>query len=454
MSINYPGEAQGFCVGYVVGGDSEDPAKDEAGGMRVRKATHGPNVPHTDLPFSRKLGVGSEEAMISNSPPLERGTAVLCIEPPGRSTTGDVIVLGALTNERNKGGTTPGNFPLSQLFEDAVNHVTNKKSAPKSLQKDSRDGAEIRKVVDDKMWSHALAKGLPSGLGLWPLSGIHLDQVKNVPTAIQSFSALPSISMLGNLPGMSMSLGSMLSLLKSSGALDRIRSALPSEAQTAFDSMSNLITTVETSSGSAFGTASRVNPDVYLNNAEQMLSQCRDISDMVHCFKELQSNTELFGLDTLEEVTVEQVTPFGTIDYKIDANGSTKETVDMNVIITLAGAEANSNTANANLSNAIAKTVASQPKQSSKDTVQSILQFAGMLQSAAQAFSISGEAFFGKSAVRHFDMLQRLNTTSGEIEKKMMQVLHQGTKETNNLLKQRKIVRDGGNPLARSSGFS
>lgn len=453
--VKYPGEGSGFSVGIVVGGDSEDPAKDQAGGVRVRKATHGENVPHTDLPFSRKLGVGSQDAMHSSSPPLERGTAVICIEPEGRSTTGDVIILGALTNEVAKGGTTPGNSDLAKHFEDAINHVTNKKSAPKSLKKDDRDGAEIRTVEDAKMWSHSMAKGLPSALGLWPMAGIHLDQVKGISTAIQSFASIPMPSMLGQLPGLSMSLGGMLSQLGASGALDRIKAAMPTEALQAFDSMSNLITTVETATGSAYGGSARVNPLVFLQNAEEMLSKCRDISDMVHCFNELQSNTDLHGLDSLPPITIEADTPFGAIDIEIDYNGSAKETIDTKLIIELTNKVENGNTANgevANAANQLAQITSSQSKPSAQEAVQSIMKLAGMLQSASQAFSMSGEAFFGKSAGRHLDMMKRLNGAAGKTTKALMEKLHTGEAEVKHLKEVAKFVRDGGKVLS-GKGF-
>lgn len=447
MTNKYPNEIEvDLCV--VVGGDSEDPAKNQNGGFRLRSSKHGPNITHEDLMFVPGLGTSSQGSVQSNNPPPERGTRVATIKFTGQGGSSSVIPIGIIQNEVAKSGGTPGNANLNQFFQDAIDHVTNKKSAPKSIKTQMKEGVEIRQPVDSKMWSHSLVKGLPSGLGIKPTAGIYLDQVKNISTALQHFSQIPMPSMLGSLPGVAMSLSGMLGALQSSGAFDRILSKLPTDAVDAFQSLSDLVVDVETSSGSSYGTSNRVNPAVYLANAEDMLSNCRDLSDIVECFSELQSNTQLFGQDTLGEVEVVKKTPNGNVTIRIDATGGTSSTINVELLV--AAASANANTSNANTVNVTVQAAASQPQDSdSQNTVQNILGFASMLLSASQAFSMSGKPMFGRSAKTHFDMVQRLNPGSGGTATDMMKILHTGEKEVKFLREMAKVVREGGNPLTR-----
>jgi hypothetical protein len=446
MSTKYPNQSSRYCYGIVVRGNSgSSPAPNQDGGFKVHlPELYGENINFDLLPYGRPLGSARQGSIEENNQPPEDGTAVLCLLPTGRSTTGDVVVVGAWPDEVNKDGTTPGNSNLTKLFEGAVKHVTSKKSTPTKLKTTKRDGAEIREVEDGKMWSHELAKGIPSTLGLWPLAGLKYDTFKNVPTSIQHFSSIPTPAMLGSLPGMAMSLGKMISSLTSSGAFDRIKSALDNDMVMAIDSIAGLITEVETSSGSSFGTSSRVNPDVYFANAERLLTQAQNVGDLVYSFNQLQFNVELFGQDTLESVEVEVDTPFGSVDIMIDIDGQAESTINVSQLVTLAGDNVRGNTANANLSNAIVQAVSSQPKKKTQDTMKNILSFASMLQSASQAMSITGKPFFGDSAKMHFDMQQRLTTEAGKMSKQMMETLHTGTKEVQHLKEIRKMVRDGG----------
>ena len=103
MTSKYPNQ-ENILYGIVVGGDSEDPAPDKAGGFRVRIPTlHSPNVMDEDLPFVRMMSAGTQDGVSSFNPPPERGTAVMVMRTAGHAATGHMIVIGVLPNDIMKG---------------------------------------------------------------------------------------------------------------------------------------------------------------------------------------------------------------------------------------------------------------------------------------------------------------------------------------------------------------
>ena len=441
MSMKHPGQ-DNFVFGIIVGGDSEDPASDKAGGMRLHiPHQYGPNIDPKKLPFVRMLAQGTQDGVTSFNPPPERGTPVLAVKHGGSYPgTGHATVLGVLPNDIQKSVGIPGGKSLFSVFEDAVNHVTNKKAPPTSLKNGQRDGAEIRQVQDGKMWSNALTKNIPSTTTAWPMSGIPLPPVQGVHTATQHFSNILSGSMLSSLPGTAMSLGTMFTTMASNGMLDQVKAVMDPEAIGALESMSNLITSVETAESAGFAVGNRVHEETFLNNALDLLSSARNVGDIIDVLHRLQYDTSLHGLDLLEDVVVVANTPFGNNELIISYTGSVKSNVNVSNLVFYANG-ASSNTVDATSTGG-----------GSGSTSKNILNFLNMMTSPEQAFSMSGKNMFGDSAKTKFDMFNRMNGGALGTAKSLIETLNTGNKEKNGHRKIAKLVRDGGKLLS-GKGF-
>lgn len=455
----YPNQDE-LLIGIVVGGDSEDPAPDKAGGFRVwLPALYNPNkIKYEDLPFARMIAQGTQEGVQQFNPPPERGTVVLVQKGggPGHPGTGHLLVVGVLPNTIMKSLGVPGAKSLTNFFMDAVNHKTDKKAPPKTLKTSQRNGAEIREVEDGDMWSNGLTKGIPSTATLWPMSGIPLPAVKGVSTAIQYSTGILNSSILSALPGVSMSLGKMFSMLNASGVLGQIKNNFSPELVEAFDSISNLITQVELTSSYGFATAGRVDPTTFLRNATNLLQTAQSVGDLVDSLNRLTNDESLFGTENLEPVKISTTTPYGSGTATVDANGNVQATINIASVVASVNANtANANTANANTANA--NTVITRPRTKEDDDndnlIQNIKSFVGMMTSAEQAFSSSGLPLFGDSAKMMFDVYNRLNPGGTNHMKELIETVNTGQIATKNIKPLSDLVFKGGKILS-GNGFS
>ncbi len=318
--VAYPNESK-IVYGIVVGGNDSDPDPTQSGGVRVYLPTeYGKNVDIKHLPFARTIAQGNQNGMTTFNPPPEHGSAVMCMKMPGHSGTGHLHVLGAIPNDINRDSTVPGNSAdLWPAIAKAISDIAKIRIPP-----NAGSGPAGSKPPKEKgeYWKHELAKGIPSTATLWPMSGMFLPQEKNITTAIQAFSGILTGDMLGKLPGLNMSMGSLFDFMPTE-LKDALFKELPPEIGLAINSMSNLLQSVEINEAGGFNTAAKINPDVFFNNAVDVLSNVRDIYGMISAFQRLQYDTSLYGLESLPPVDlIMSGGPFGDIPMQLDALGN------------------------------------------------------------------------------------------------------------------------------------
>lgn len=434
-----------LLVGVVVdNGDdvSKKPAKDNSGGFRVFIPTlhNKTNFKYEDLPLVRYLGDATQGAVQSFGGPPERGSVVLLSQIGGQGPAGDYIVMGVFPNNISK-SPMPGTTMLNQFFQDAVDTTINKKRPPGKLSTTTRDGAEIRQVQDTGMWSNRLVDGIPSSATLWPMSGIFLPQVSSVATAIQHSTDILNSSILSSLPGISMSLGGLLSNLNASGLLSQITANMPSDLATALNSISNLITQVESSSSYGFAVGGRVDEETYVNNAVNILSAAASIQDIVDGMNRLMYDDTLYGTENLEPVRIKCSTPYGNTYIEVSHNGTVNSTINVANVIA-----SNGNTQNVITQAARNASGNQEEEDDNKNYLSSILSFVNMLSSPSQAFAASGENMFGNSAPRMVDLFNRMNPEATSHMKNLVETVNIGEKEQ----KTKEVSQPtifGGNPL-------
>ena len=302
--------AGSMCYGIIVGGHDADPPSDYSGNLRVYfPGIHGTGVDVKHLAFSPRLMAPSRAGQQEFSGGLDPGSLVLCMKDTGSN---QCQILG-LANDINKSDSMiPGNMSLLQGISQYLTMPIQVNSPP-SVSEAVVGGALIRQLSNKGQWNHGLTKGLPTSLGLFNLAGIVMPQVKNVATAIQSMTSMPTVSTFAGLPGIAMSIGGLLStILNSKTHSKSLSKSMTPNILESFMSMSYLLQSIEQRESAGFMAGTRVNQDVYVNNAVALLGQAVGVGDMVNIFQRLQYDTSIMGLDSLASVVTPIITQNGT----------------------------------------------------------------------------------------------------------------------------------------------
>lgn len=339
--------------------------------------------------------------------PPDPGSFVYCLKTTGRS---DVVVLGQANDMVNPSTSTGGNinlFVMNPYLEEAMKRILEMYPLPQYKEMMKR-GALIREVQEkNSQYYHGMLQGLPSQASLYPMAMIAQQAKKNIETAKEHFSNILGMSQLSQLSGSVMSLGKMMSNMSNKDK-KKVKENMPKETQAALESLAYLLPNIETNGGGYYSTDAKVNEDVFMANAIDLLSQCTTISDITAVLSRVQTDTTLYGLEELPDITIEYSTSFGNVTQIITANG------DLRV--------ANSNTTNT--------------------TTKNKSSFASFMSSAATAggspSSLPGENMFGDSAGTMFDMMQRV-FPGGE---QAAQQTIEKTNRQNKAINRNKIVTD------------
>jgi hypothetical protein len=250
---------------------------------------------------------------------LDPGSMVVAMKDTGSN---QCQIIGMANDINNNDQTIAGNMSLLQSIAQYLTMDVQIRPPPTSRDA-TVNGARIRQIQEkDKLWNHGMTRGLPTHAATYNLAGMRLPQVSNVSTALESFDNLITDGMIGDLPGVALSLGSLVStILNTVSIMKQLNGKMSGPNMLAFQSMSYLLQSVEQTEGAGFMTGTRVNQDVYQQNAINLIGQATGISDMVNVFQRLQYDTSLFGLDTLAPVVSAIASPHGTTYRSFSPSG-------------------------------------------------------------------------------------------------------------------------------------
>ena len=379
----------GTCIGIVVGGDINDPASDHSGGMRIFiPGLHGKDVDVRHLAFSSMQKIATNSSQQSFEGVLDPGSVVYV-----RKDTGSNMchILGTANEIYDPNSTVSGNFNLLSLpqIQQAIQKTINIRIPPQ-IQETIQNGVRVRIPQEkNQLHRHALLSGIPANGAVYPLAGSIVPNITNVPTAIQAFASVLTPALAALLPGLNVSLGSLLTSLLTGSLTGSLKTGqtihitetsnanvsiantttstantLPGEIvgptgveatrmitdaemrehsrelmskftpqmKTTFTSMSTMMASIETTTGSGFVSGGRVDPTTYMTNAVSLLGQCKGIGDMVSCMQQLQYDNSLFGTDKLASITMNISTPFGMIPLSISATGAISQVLNNPVV--------------------------------------------------------------------------------------------------------------------------
>lgn len=293
--------ASGLCYGIVVGGHDADAPSDYSGNLRVYfPGIHGKDVDVKHLAFSPRLMSPTRSSQQEFPGGIDPGTLVVAMKDTGSN---QCQIIGLANDINNNDQTIAGNMSLLQGIAQYLTMNIQVRPPPTAVDANV-NGAQIRQIQEKgELWNHGMTRGLPTHAATYNLAGMRLPQVSSVSTALQSYDNLITSSMLGNLPGIALSLGTLVSsILNTKSTMKTLNKNMTGPTMMAFQSMSYLLQSVEQKESAGFMTGTRVNQDVYTKNAISLIGQATGVSDMVHVFQRLQYDRSLFGLDSLAPV--------------------------------------------------------------------------------------------------------------------------------------------------------
>lgn len=258
-------------------------------------------------------------------------------------------------------------------------------NTPPDVQETTERGAKIKKPVEKgEQHSLSILDGLPIHGALFDMAGFKLPEMKKIPTAKKRGQQMLDQNMLGQLMGQLQSMGGMLQGLKGKGGsrnngasnlgslaqqgnfqgqtvngyeenvgqtaifFSNTSSAGPGSAgwgesnnrfaiitqnatprmALALENYSRLVQGINNQNDVSsdkpdvvYLTGNIVHPGTVLKNAEELLSQVNNISDLMFVMRQLHSNTAYHGLDKLSDVTISTNTAWGQANKIVTTNG-------------------------------------------------------------------------------------------------------------------------------------
>lgn len=464
--------------GIVIGGHDADPDPTQSGGVRVWVPQFmGPGVKPEHIGFSPLSKEASHAGGSISSGTLDPGACVLVEYDDVNDGSNIPRVISTLEQVADGSARVPGNLDLFNYVKTLTGQDPRetelKIQIPPVIQENQEGRATVRNVKEKGMrHKNVLLDNLPSNAAIFPMAGLVLPDIKGIGTATEAFNSIienivtPEI--LGKLPGLNMSLGSVLGSLAAgslaglagaglagvvNGALQNVTAAvsdsvggvvtdlasaaalvpdaaaalssvggindqflaeaskemfskMPRELQGSFKNMSVLMQSIEQSSG-ALNTG-RVDPTTFITNTAKLMSQVTNISDMASVMQTMMTDTSLHGLDKLGSISIPVETPFGTLPISLGADGSLTQ----------------------NAPELLTKLFSA---------------FSSAMTSASQFAGVNpGENLFGGSAETMLDMFGRMGGPSNKVAVEMSKVLNQSN-PAQTFAKTARTVVSGGN---------
>ena len=302
-------------IGIVVGKGDED--KTQSGKCYVYiPSQYSNDYKLEDLVLMGGLATADKSGATTSSGPPEPGTMVMVRKNAGHAGTPHGYITGVVKEDTNTNQVVKGNMSIRshKLIEKAFNEVL-----PINSKAKAGKGEGNSKPTEEAgpKYKHDLVKGIPSSSTLWPIAGMKIPQSKNINTATQAFNNIMTPDVLNKLPGVGLSMGNMFNLMPQQ-LKDKLFDALPEGVGETLNTMINLIPEASPDAGNGI----RINPDVFFPKAVELLSQCRDTTDLINCIMDLMTNSSYHGADTLPPVSVKVDTPFGQVDMSFDVAGT------------------------------------------------------------------------------------------------------------------------------------
>jgi hypothetical protein len=281
---------------------------------------HGTNVSDDHLAW-----ISAENSIpgaLTSVAALDKGLQVSVRQNPGDGGTSRGVIVSVSNNTESKNPVISGGSNLPGVNDNVSKYKSQKRAKSVNLPPDVQESGDpvVAKVIEKGAWSLDKADGLLNSLTASPIFGSRLPQVQNLSTAIDQAEAVLSSSMIGSLPGMSFSIGNLLSDMPAA-LKDELFKQLPAGVGDQLESVMGLVRSYSPSSGGGSTAGKRVNPEVFFANAVNILKDVKDSNDIIQALQKIDSDDSITGMDLLGTVTNTIQTSFGSLDQIISPDG-------------------------------------------------------------------------------------------------------------------------------------
>ncbi len=318
------GQGAGYRIGIVIKRDG-DP--DMAGRVKVwLPGKYGMNVDPSHLAYCNVMSAPNAQNQNFSGMTLQNGTMVYV---QGETGSPNMMIVGQAGSEVASFSGNPGNMDLlgiishiQRAFGEDSSTGNNRNRKPNWKDEVVR-GAQRRTIVERGPFFHRLKNNIPTSGMLPSLAGLITPAVQQVVTATQQTSSIPTAGMLNALPGAVMTItGILQNVLATRRLKERAQGNMNPQTWSAFETIVDHM-----SDGQVAGALDgvRVNPDVFANNAANLISSCTTVSDVVNCIQELSGNVAYHGMDQYADQEFEIEGPFGNTVITMDTTGNLTE---------------------------------------------------------------------------------------------------------------------------------
>lgn len=315
----------------------------QSGRQQVQLFEWGNNVQPTDIPLSTSIAITPN----MNQRPYDNGQLVyVWYDDQNRGDT-YCTIMGAAGDVLNP-KEIPGNMDLFRFLismASAAQHRDQYQYRKPNKRRNAR-GSGTKRPLDVEKYYHEIKKQIVTAAEMAQVAGFKMPSIGNIPTAVQQFASIMNPSSFGSIPGLNMSLGNSLKKISDTDK-KKIQDAIPPEL---WQLILSLIDTLEEMSDDdliSYVSDKRVNEEVFIKNAVELLSQVTNVSDVMAVFDRLISDETLFGLDKLNDIVIEIETAFGNVKQIISANGNSSMNVSNTVANAMSSFESALNSASA-----------------------------------------------------------------------------------------------------------
>ena len=241
----------------------------------------------------------------------ESGTPVLTAQESKGSPSIVHHVIGSTVN--NSGKTTAGNNPLDG-WPGYAQGVSSGKNIKPNLVDAVEKGAKVIKAVEKgEEWLSEFTRGLNFSATELPILGQLIEELKQIPTALQKDSQIPTENIISQLPGEIMNIGNMLKGMTEQEKSQATQN-MDSTVKNALESLTRLMTDHTTDGKNVTG--GRVHPEKFKENMIDLLSQATNHIDVQIALNRLRNDPSVRGL---EEYSVRTFSGL-TANTAVDAN--------------------------------------------------------------------------------------------------------------------------------------
>lgn len=287
---------------------------------------HGTNVKDDDLTWIIAEVAPNLFGSSSSGGALDKGQTVTVKQSRGEGGTSRSTIVRTVQNKEFAKTSIGGSTPLPGASENVEKAKTQKRlksiKQPPDLKEVMENGVKVVKAVEKGDWTFSKLDGMMNSMTVKPVFGLKVPQLTNVSTALDMFESKITPDIMSQLPGLNISISTLLSSMPSA-LKDELFKSLPPGLGQQFESVMGMARSYETvAAAGGMSAQKRVNPATFFTTAVNMLKNSQTIEEMVGKMYDLDTDDTLSGLADLASTVLKVPTAFGEMTQTFDALGN------------------------------------------------------------------------------------------------------------------------------------